>query len=278
MSVSKSILTDHLTPFSHTLIRLFIATLLFWITSLFYKREFIPKKDLFMLLICSLTGVVFNQFAFIYGLSKTSPIDASLIVTSTPIFVMIFSAVILKDPISIMKIAGVFTGAIGAVWLILSSEQNTGNSSLLGDLFVVLSSFIYAIYFVIAKPIAQKYNPLTMMKWMFLFATISFFPFAYKETLDSKFFTGQISLNLILEVLYVIIIATYVAYMLMPIALKRIRTTTASMYNYFQPITAVIISVFLAQDAITLQKILSALLIFLGVFLVTKSPRSKLYK
>lgn len=270
--ISKWLLSEKLNAQFHTMLRMFIAGLVFWIASLFVEKQKVSPKDLLKLMVCGLCGIAINQYLFISGLSITSPVDASVIVTSTPIFVMIFAAFILKEPITILKCSGIFLGALGAIWLIAGANySDIKHSSFWGDFLTLASSFIYSFYFVIAKPLAQKYSAVTMMKWMFLFGFIALLPINYKSVFFLEGIKSDIDFKTVCAIIYVCIFATFLAYLLIPMALKRIRPTTASMYNYIQPITSSIIAIIALQDVFSVQKLLSALMIFAGVFMVTKS-------
>lgn len=270
--ISKWLLSEKLDASLHTTLRMFIAGLLFWIASLFVERQKVPLPDLFKLMVCGLCGIAINQYLFIVGLSVTSPVDASVIVTSTPIFVMIFAAFILKEPITLLKCGGVFMGAMGAIWLITSAGGDSGaRSSIWGDMLALISSFIYSFYFVISKPLAQKYSAVTMMKWMFLFGFIALIPFNYRSVFFFEGVKADLDFKAVGAIFYVCVFATFLAYFLIPMAIKRIRPTTASMYNYIQPITSSAIAIIAMQDAFSIQKLLAAIMIFAGVFMVTKS-------
>lgn len=272
MIISKSLLPRHISPEGLTLSRMVFACVAFWITSLFVKKEKVEKKDLFLLFICGMCGIAINQGAFIIGLNSTSPVDASILVTSTPMFVMILAFFLLKEPITFKKAGGVVTGALGAILLILSSQQGgQSSSSTFGDFMVLVSGFSYSIYLVIVKPITQKYSAVTVMKWMFLFSTIVLLPFNYKAVISAPVFQAPFHTDALLRIFYVLFCATFLTYMLIPMALKRIRPTTVSMYNYLQPVVASLVASFIGQDVLTWQKIGSAMLIFLGVYLVTVS-------
>lgn len=270
--VSKSLMPAHVSPEALTMLRMLFACICFWITSLFIKREKVSLKDLGLLFICGMCGVAFNQGAFIQGLNTTSPVDASIIVTATPIFVMILAAVILKEPITKMKVGGVLLGAAGAISLVLSANH-TGNqvSSISGNLMVAFSGLIYSVYLVIAKPLTLKYSAVTIMKWMFLSAVIVLLPFLYDDVLNASAFQGKPDVKVYLTILFVLFGATYITYLMIPMALKRIRPTTVSMYNYLQPIVASFIAVAIGQDSFSFVKFVSAAMVFTGVYLVTQS-------
>lgn len=273
MPVSKYLLPLHVSPEALTIMRMAFACVMFWITSLFVPNEKVTLKDLGQLFICALCGVGFNQGLFIWGLNTTSPVDASIIATAVPIFVMILAALILKEPITRQKALGVLVGIAGAVSLILQSTHHTGQAgSLGGNLMITFSGFIYSIYLVLSKPLTLKYSAVTMMKWMFLFSTLSVMPFTVSHVLDAPVFHHPTpDFQEVSAVFFVLFGATFVPYLLIPMSLKRIRPTTVSMYNYVQPIIASLIAVCIGQDRFSLWKILSAALVFVGVYLVTQS-------
>lgn len=273
MPISKYLLPAHVAPEALTIMRMGFACLMFWAVSLFCKQEKVTLKDLGLLLICALCGVGFNQGLFIVGLNRTSPVDASIIATAVPIFVMLLAAMILKEPITRKKTFGVLLGASGGLLLILSSTHSSGaSSSLEGNLMISISALIYSIYLVLSKPLSLRYSAVTMMKWMFLFSTVVLLPFTYQHVLDTPAFQRPVyDWKELGAIFYVLFGATFLPYLLIPMSLRRIRPTTVSMYNYVQPIVASIIAVLVGQDTFSIEKFASAALVFVGVYLVTQS-------
>lgn len=271
--VSKLVLPDDISPGGLTLARAIFACIAFWITSLFIQKEKVAKSDLLMLFICGITGIVLNQGVFLVGLNSTSPVDASVLVTCTPMFVIVLAFFFLKEPITWKKAGGVLIGASGAIFLILSGHhiggQHAGN--VFGNLMIITSGLMYAIYLTIAKPLTLKYSSVTIMKWMFLFSTVILFPFFHNDMIESPALTAPYNPNTLWCLFFILFGATYLAYMMIPMALKRIRPTTLSMYNYIQPLIASLVATFIGQDTITWQKVVSAAFIFTGVYLVAIS-------
>jgi len=270
--LSKSLLPLWISPEGLTLSRIIFGAAIFWIASLFVPHEKVTFKEHRFFLIGSLVGVVFNQGLFITGLNMTSPIDASIIITCGPLFAMIFAALLLKEPITLLKIAGVLVGASGAILLVYNGHHSSTAhaSNLTGNLMVFGSSVIYAFYLVFTKPLTLRYSPITMMKWMFLYASIFVAPFYYRQVLSAPVYTHP-EMTAVLQILYTLSFATFLAYLLIPMAQQRIRPTTISMYNNFQPLVASIVAVAVGMDHFSVIKGLSALLIFSGVYLVTRS-------
>lgn len=270
--LSKSLLPLWISPEGLTLSRIIFGAAIFWIASLFVPHEKVTLKEHRFFLIGSLVGVVFNQGLFITGLNMTSPIDASIIITCGPLFAMIFAAFLLKEPITMLKVSGVLVGASGAILLVYTGHHasTTHASNLAGNLMVFGSSVIYAFYLVFTKPLTLRYSPITMMKWMFLYASIFVAPFYYRQVLSAPVYIHP-EMTAVLQMIYTLCFATFLAYLLIPMAQQRIRPTTISMYNNFQPLVASIVAVSIGMDHFSVIKGLSALLIFAGVYLVTRS-------
>ena len=272
--IAKTLMPEWIDPVGLTFLRMSFGALAFWAVSLFTLNEKVGKKDLLILFFCAILGTTVNQLTFIEGLGMTSPIDAGLIVTMNPVMVMLISALVLKEPITSKKAGGVLIGACGALLIIWQSYTiNQGHGgSLMGNLLCFISVVSYATYLVISKPIAQRYSPVTLMKWMFLFSTLITLPFAIESIWNTPAFHKEVFDGQELGAIFFVLFgATFIPYLLIPLALKRIRPTTVSMYNYIQPIVASFIAVFIGQDSFSVTKLVSAALVFSGVYLVTQS-------
>lgn len=270
--IAKNVLSNgNIDALALTYFRMLGATIAFWIASLFVKREKLTIKDFVILFFASLFGIVINQTSFIVGLKTTSPIDASLIITLTPIITMLISAAYLKEPITSKKIIGVLIGCLGAVILIFSSKylNVSGTRSWLGNSLCFLSSLAYACYLVFFRDFIKTKHPITLMKWMFLFSAILLLPIGIPKI--SAVDLRSINNLLGVEIIYVVLMATFLTYLLIPIGQKHLRPTTLTMYNYLQPIIAAILAIFLGQDNFGIEKVLAAILVFLGVYVVTQS-------
>lgn len=271
--ISKYLLqSECISPYGLTIARMVFATIAFWIASLFVTKERIKRKDHFTIFLGGLLGITLNQGLFIFGLNNTSPVDASIITTSTPLFAMVIAALVLKEPITTKKVSGVLLGGIGAIFLVYTSHHGdiTTDSSMKGNLAVVSSSLSYASYLVVTRPLTAKYSSITLMKWMFLYSTIILLPFLYKDLVNAPLFHQSEALPYIL-ISYTLLFATFIAYTLIPVAQKKIRATTISMYNNLQPLIASFIAIGLGQDSFSGTKALSAVMILIGVYLVTQS-------
>ena len=269
--ISKAIFIDgEVSAFALTFFRFSGATVLFWSFSLFSKKEKVPARDIRLLFLASLFGILLNQMSFVVGLSLTSPIDASVITTVVPILTMILAAFFLKEPITWVKTIGVFIGAAGALLLILNSNTAGGSSTnMVGNLLCVLGSLSFAIYLTAFKKLISRYSPVTLMKWMFLFATICSLPLCWKDVTTINYLS--LPRNIYLDILFVLVFATFVSYLLIPIGQKTLRPTVVGMYNYLQPLISSLVAVVMGMDTFGWLKGVAALLIFSGVYIVTHS-------
>lgn len=271
--IAKFATPQYLMPFGLVVIRSAGATLLFWLLhSLISKEKIKDKSDYWKLMYCGLFGVTANQLLFFKGLSLTSSINASIIITTTPIVVLIASVILLKERLSFQKIVGVGLGMGGAVGIILqSSTVGIAQSNPWGDLFILLNGMSYGIYLVLVKPLMQRYQPLTVVKWIFLFGFIGIVPFGIQELVAIRW---EVIPNYVYWILaYIILGATFGVYLLNAWALRFVNATLVSIYIYLQPVLTSTIAISLQQDTLSLYKVLFALCIFLGVYLVNQKPR-----
>ncbi len=275
--IAKGVMPNKIGPSAFVFLRILFAGLLFWIIKSFIKEK-IDKKDFIRLIFCGLLGVATNMLLFFHGLNLTSPIDAAIIMTTTPVMVLVLSVFILNEKITLTKFIGISIGAIGAVLLIWYGKKAVGTSSVLGNLFVFINACSYAIYLVLVKPLMTKYNPVTIISWVFLFGFIFTFPFGIQDFLTTNF--AAFTLNTYLAVAFVIIGTTFLAYLLNIYALNHVSPSVIGSYIYLQPaISFIVVSIYTfawnnkeyAQD-INLIKILSCILVVAGVYLISKKP------
>lgn len=277
--VSKFImLGGTVAPIVVTDLRIGGAMILFWLASFLQKPEHVNHKDLASLFVASLLGIILNQGCFLFGVSLSSPGDASIITTSMPLWAMVLAALILKEPITGRKVLGIAAGAGGALLLILGSSQKQAVSSgsgtaIWGDLLVLFAQFCYAMYIVLYKDFVNKYSLITIMKWMFTYAFICTLPFSARQIMNTEW--SNLQTMEIYGLAFIVVGATFVSYMLVVIGQKNLRPTVAGMYNYIQPLVACIVAVCWGMDSFNTTKIIAVVLIFGGVYLVTSSRSRK---
>lgn len=272
-TVAKIVMPEYIKPFGFILLRVSTGLILFWLLLKGLKLQIPEKKDWPLLALCGLFGVATNQLLFFVGLSKTTPINAALIMTTTPILVLIVSAIILNEKITARKILGISIGAIGAIILILQGKQMVEQSSTwIGNLFIFGNATSYGIYLVIVKPLMKKYHPVTVITMVFTFGWIFVIPFGINEASQIEWHT--FSSGVWLATLYVLIFVTFFAYLFNSAALKELEPTVVSTYIYLQPLLATIIALLAAKDSIDSVKLLAGVLIFVGVYLVIYNKKT----
>ena len=254
--------------------RALFAGLLFWAVSLFMPAEKVPRADMLKLLGAAVIGIFLPQLTFLNASSRTAPVDLSIITTITPIITMLFASLFLREPITLKKAGGVLVSFVGIVWVIRQSNFGGGVASEttpMGIVYCILNCTIFAFYLGTCRPLVSRYSVVTMMKWVFLFSFLLSLPFTLPQLPHTDF--ASVTSTVWWEIAFLIFFATFVAYFLLPVGQVRIRPTLVSMYGYLQPIIAIAISIIAGTDRLTFTKLLAALLVFAGVWLVTTSKK-----
>jgi drug/metabolite transporter (DMT)-like permease len=276
--IAKDVMPNYIGAFGFIVVRIIGASILFWALGFFVKEK-VAKEDFPRLVLSALFGVGINMMMFFKGLSYTTPINASIIMVSNPIIVLVIASIILKEKITKRKLVGIVIGAVGAISLIAYGKEVSlsGENVKLGNLMILINAASYALYLVIVKPLMQKYHPITISKWVFFFGFFIVIPFGYTEFIEISWKT--MPLEMLLRVAYVIMFTSFFAYLLNIYALKTINASTVSFYIYLQPLIATGASIYLGKETLMLHEILSAATIFFGVYLVnTKSKTASTIK
>ena len=247
------------------------AALAFWILSLFVRPEPTTRSDRKKFFLAGMFSIAINQTLFIVGVSYTSPVDASVVTTLLPVVTMIMAAIILKEPITHLKVIGVVMGLVGALLLVLSNGTivSVGDRPLLGDALCFTAQISFSCYLVFFRDFIKRWSPVTLMKWMFLFATIVFVPWQIPSIAAIDF--AALPPTIIAEICYTVFVSTFFCFLLVAIGQKRLRPTTVSSYNYIQPIMSTIVALMWGQAVFGITKGIAVALVFLGVYIVTQS-------
>lgn len=269
----KDIASTHtVSPIVLFTLRAIGASALFWACSLFRPKEKVPPRDLLLILLASMVGLFIPQLTFLGAITMTTSIDSAILGTLAPIFTMIFAAIFLKEPVTFKKASGVAMSFIGIILLILNSanaHNGVDSTRPAGVALMLLNALSFAAYLGIFRPLISRYSVVTFMKWMFLFSLIVSLPLSFKGLMQTDF--SAIGTATALEILFVIVFATFVAYFLIPLGQKKIRPTLISLYSYLQPMIACAVSIAIGMDSLNLIKFLSIILVFSGVALVSRS-------
>lgn len=271
-TIAKTVMPEFMQPFAFILVRVSGALAFFLLLSMFVKTDKIAKGDYLRLFFCGMFGVAINQMMFFKGLNLTVPINASLIMITTPIIVMTFSALFLKEKLAWYKILGLAIGLVGAFFIVGGSNLNFSSETAKGDFMVFINATSYAIYLILVKPLMSKYSPVTVIKWVFTFGFIPVFIFSFQEfrQVDFTAFTQ----NVWWAVAFVVLGVTVGAYLLNMYGLSKVNPSIVGVFIYLQPILAVFFEwVFTSKIDLTTEKMMAGLLIFIGVYLVSFGKR-----
>ena len=268
-NIVKELMPVMLSPMQLIFIRLLGVAIIFWLFQWFFPQEKVGRKDLVMLAVCGMFGFALNQALFYEGLNLSTPVDASLIHVLNPILVMVFASLIIGEKITWIKTAGIALGASGVLILIFNGHRVSFNGEhAYGNILIFLNLIFYALYLVLLKPLVAKYHTTTILKWVSLFGFMFILPFSVKPAMQINF--AAITPAAWLGIFYIIFLNTFVAYLLINYALKHVSATVVSYYSYLQPVIAAAMSVTIGQGGITWPKILAAVLIFAGVYIVNR--------
>ena len=273
-TIAKSVMPVYVQPIPFILLRVTGAVLLFMLVNLFIKAPKIERQDWWRLILCGILGVAMNQMLFFKGLNFTSPINAAVVMTSTPVMVFIGAMLLKQEVLNWKRAIGILLGAGGAIAIILLSDNISSQSPKpgLGNLLVFMNAASYAGYLILAKPLMKKYNPLTIIKWCFVVGWFIVLPFGFSGVQEID--VVAMPSSIVWAILFVIICTTFFAYLLNITALKTLRASTVSFYIYAQPLLASLFAIYQSSDSLSPLKVIAGLSIFIGVYLVSSTPKT----
>ena len=273
-TVAKDVMPLYIKPFGFIFIRVLGATALFWIAGIFVKKEKIVINDFLRIFLASVFGIALNMLAFFKGLSMTSPISASVIMVTSPIIVLSFATIFLNEKATKKKISGIFIGMAGAALLIVYGQSfQLGDSEVLGNFLIMVNATSYALYLILIKNLSKKYHPLTFAKWLYLFGFILIIPFGLREFTEVNW--TNVPQSALLSIGFITVFTTFLTYLFNLLAIRKLKPTTLSIFIYLQPVIASTYALIVGSDTLNLTKILATILIFIGVFLVTRKPKEE---
>ena len=275
-SLSKDVMPRYLGPFGIVTLRIGGATLFFSVLSRLVAPHdrLTGRADHLRAIACGVCGIGVNQLLFFSGLNLTSPISASLLQTVAPIVVVIASAFLLRERITLPRAAGIALGAFGAALLILSRNAQAGAypQATLGNTYILLNATVVGVYLVLVMPLMRRYHAFTVLARVFQVGAVIAVPFGWREVLAADY--AHFPLHIWLEIGYMVVFLTILAYLLNNWALKFASPALLGVYIYLQPVLAVLIATGLGRDHLTWGKAGQALLIFGGVWLVSRKPKA----
>lgn len=273
-TIAKDVMPKHIDAFGFILLRVGGSTLLFWLIATFVKTEKIEKADFLRIIAAAFFGVALNMLTFFKGLSYTSPIMGAVIMVTTPMIVLVLSAILIKERMENRKILGIVLGLAGTLFLILyGKSMNNAPKAGLGNLLVFINAISYGFYLIIVKKLMDKYNAFSFVKWIYLFGFLMVLPFGWNEFQAVQW--SVVPMDVFWKIGFVVIFSTFLTYLLNLLSMKELKPTTVAVFIYLQPLFATLFAIGLGKDELSWIKIGSALLIFAGVYLVTQKKNSQ---
>lgn len=271
-TIAKDVMPEYILPYGFISLRVGGSVLLFWLVWLFVPKQKVALGDFPRIIAAAFFGVAFNMLTFFKGLSLTTPISAAVLMVSTPIIVLILSAIIMKERMLKRKVFGIVLGLVGTAVLILygKSVGNASNANL-GNALVFANAISYGFYLIVVKKLMEKYDAFSFVNWIYLFGFIMVLPFGYGEL--QAFDYSNLPTDVVLKIVFVVVFSTFLTYLLNLLSMKELKPTTVAVFIYLQPLFASVFAISLGKDDLNWVKIAAAILIFSGVFLVTQKKR-----
>lgn len=268
-TIAKGLMPLYIEPFGFILLRVTGAAILFWIISLFAPKEKIANSDWPRIVGCAIFGMVINMLFFFKGLSLSTPINSSVIITLSPVMVLILASILIRERITLLKTLGIIIGMAGALVLVLFSTGENFNAPNipLGNILFIVNAFSYGLYLILVKPLTKKYHAITLMKWLFLIAIFINLPVTYTEFVNVEW--TSLPFEAIWKMGFVVLGTTFMTYLLNIYALKQLSASTISAFIYLQPLIAITFAISVGADKLTWIKALAAALVFIGVYMVS---------
>ena len=271
-TVAKDVMPSYIDAYGFILIRVAGSVLLFWSISFLGPKEKIDKTDFPRIIAAAFFGVALNMLTFFKGLSYTSPISASVIMVTTPMIVLVLSSILIREKIQKRRVFGILLGAIGTLLLIVYGKSiGAASQASLGNFLVFVNAVSYGFYLIIVKKLMDKYNAFTFVKWIYTLGLLMVLPFGWNE-FEAVIWT-EIPHDIYLKIGFVVVFSTFLTYLLNLVSMRELKPTTVAVFIYLQPFFATVFAIGLGKDELNWVKVLSAFMIFIGVYLVTKQPK-----
>ncbi|MFT4757886.1 MAG: drug/metabolite transporter (DMT)-like permease [Vicingaceae bacterium] len=271
-TIAKDVMPEYIDAYGFILLRVSGAMLLFWLSWFFMPKEKIALKDFPRIIAAAFFGVAFNMLTFFKGLSLTSPISASVIMVTTPMIVLVLSAIIMKERMQKRMVTGMILGLVGTAFLILYGRSiGTATNASLGNILVFVNAVSYGFYLITVKKLMDKYNAFSFVKWIYLFGFLMVLPFGWSQFEAVNW--AVVPMHIYWKIGFVVVISTFITYLLNLLTMKELKPTTVAVFIYLQPFFATVFAIGLGKDDLSFVKIISAILIFVGVYMVTQKKK-----
>ncbi len=267
-SILKEVVPEYIGPYGFIVFRVIVASAIFQMIHAFHREKIRWKEDGWRLILCALTGVAVNQLLFYKGISLTSAVNGSIIMTLTPVLVLIWASILIGEKITYTKVMGIVLGLIGGIIILYQPNLEVMSGDWRGDVFVFINGTSYACYLVLVKPLMKKYSPMTVVTWLFTIAILFVVPVGFTQASSVNFnlFPSEIWWSMG----YAIIIVTVVVYFLTAWTLVRVNSSVVGSFIYLQPIFASLTAILFFEEAFLIKHLFATAFVFTSVWLVMK--------
>ena len=264
------LLGRYIAPMAMVCLSLIVAAALSWVPRIWERGERVESSDWGIIILSALLMGVARKTLMMFGMSRTSPIDGSIIATVVPLIVLVVSVAAGIDSFTRRRVLGLFLGMAGAVAVVLSGgTMRHIESELLGNVMILTSGVVTALYMVFFKRLVAKYRITTLLRVIYTLSALVVLPFGWSSVAEVHF--AGFDTHIWLAALFVLIVPTYLPNLLLNYSLRYVQPTISSTYSYIQPILAVALSVAMGLDRLQADTILFAVILFVGVWLVISS-------
>lgn len=232
------------------------------------------RSVLLRIAICAWLGVTANQTLFLFGLRQSTAVNATILVTTVPVFTVLGSLLLRVETPSPLKLSGIALAAAGAIYLVGPERLSMAHGVALGNLFILLGMMAYAAYFLLSKPIVTRHDPITVSTYVMLFAAVGVLPIGIPSLLASNL--AGVSRTTWMLVAYLVLGPTIAAYFLNLWALRRVSSNTVASFTYLQPVLAALAApLILPAEHLNSRTVLAGAGIFAGLALVIRGERAE---
>ncbi len=243
------------------------------------ERMLPPRAEWGRMALLGFLGVFANQAMFLAGLRRSTSINATVLVSTIPLFTALFAALFGRERPSRRFGVGLALAAGGVLLVLRPENASLRREHLLGDLLLLSNSCCYGIYLALARASAVKYGGIAVARWVFLAGAVMALPLGLGDTLATL---PTATPRTLFAVGYVVLVTTAFTYAANAWALARVPASVVSVFIYLQPVMVAAMAltagpglarwlgVTMAAEVLSARLVFGALLALLGVWVATR--------
>jgi drug/metabolite transporter (DMT)-like permease len=227
----------------------------------------VPLSALPALAGCAVLGIAGNQWMFFHGLRATTATNASVLVTTIPVFTLLASLALRRERARAINIGGVAVALAGVLFLLGAEAFEASAETLIGDLLVLANSVSYGLYLALVGSLVKKHGSLTVVVWLFALGALFLAPLGAGELIAAA---PAVAPGTWWLLAWVVLAASIFTYLVNAWALGHAPPSTVAVYIYLQPLGATVLAVLVLDEAIPPRLVAAALTVFAGIYLSTR--------